>query len=141
MTTDSSPPAGRPPLQMPCGYAGDVAPQQAWQWMRLGDAVLVDVRTDAEREWVGFVPGAVAVAWKQWPGMAENAGFDEALKAAVAGCGQWRRRAGPRNWDWRPTTFWRALKAMLTSRPSAGTWGAGACRACPGCKNNVISMR
>ena len=83
MTTDSSPPAGRPPLQMPCGYAGDVAPQQAWQWMRLGDAVLVDVRTDAEREWVGFVPGAVAVAWKQWPGMAENAGFDEALKAAV----------------------------------------------------------
>ena len=51
--------------------------------MRLGDAVLVDVRTDAEREWVGFVPGAVAVAGKQWPGMAENAGFDEALKAAV----------------------------------------------------------
>ena len=68
---------------MPCGYAGDIEPQQAWQWMRLGDAVLVDVRTDAEREWVGFVPGAVAVAWKQWPGMAENAGFDEALKAAV----------------------------------------------------------
>ena len=41
------------------------------------------MRTDAEREWVGFVPGAVPLAWKQWPGMDLNAGFDEALKAAV----------------------------------------------------------
>jgi rhodanese-related sulfurtransferase len=45
--------------------------------------VLVDVRTDAEREWVGFVPGAVALAWKQWPGMAMNPGFDEGLRGAV----------------------------------------------------------
>ncbi|CAN5230633.1 rhodanese-like domain-containing protein [soil metagenome] len=65
------------------GYAGDITPPLAWQWLQSGDAVLVDVRTDAEREWVGFVPGAVAVAWKQWPGMALNAGFDDALKAAV----------------------------------------------------------
>ncbi|WP_295525280.1 rhodanese-like domain-containing protein [uncultured Pseudacidovorax sp.] len=65
------------------GYAGDVTPELAARWMTTGQAVLVDVRTDAEREWVGFVPGAVAVAWKQWPGMAMNAGFDEALRAAV----------------------------------------------------------
>ena len=45
--------------------------------------MLVDVRTDAEREWVGFVPGAVALAWKQWPGMAMNPGFDEVLLGAV----------------------------------------------------------
>jgi rhodanese-related sulfurtransferase len=45
--------------------------------------VLVDVRTDAEREWVGFVPGAVALAWKQWPGMAMNPDFDQGLQAAV----------------------------------------------------------
>ena len=45
--------------------------------------MLVDVRTDAEREWVGFVPGAVALAWKQWPGMALNADFDAGLQAAV----------------------------------------------------------
>ncbi|MBH2019204.1 MAG: rhodanese-like domain-containing protein [Burkholderiales bacterium] len=70
-------------VQAASGYAGDIAPPLAWQWLQSGDAVLVDVRTDAEREWVGFVPGAVAVAWKQWPGMALNAGFDEALKAAV----------------------------------------------------------
>jgi len=63
-------------------YAGDVSPQLAWEWVQAGDAVLVDVRTDAEREWVGFVPGAVPVAWKQWPGMALNPGFDEQIRAA-----------------------------------------------------------
>lgn len=66
------------------GYAGDVTPALAARWMASGEAVLVDVRTDAEREWVGFVPGAVAVAWKQWPGMAMNPGFDDALRAAVS---------------------------------------------------------
>ncbi len=65
------------------GYAGDVPPQLACQWWQAGDAVLIDVRTDAEREWVGQVPGAVAVAWKQWPGMALNASFDDAIRAAV----------------------------------------------------------
>lgn len=66
-------------------YAGDVSPQLAWAWVESGEAVLVDVRTDAEREWVGFVPGAVAVAWKQWPGMALNPGFDEQIRAASQG--------------------------------------------------------
>jgi sulfur dioxygenase len=65
------------------GYAGDLTPELAHQWWQAGDAVLVDVRTDAEREWVGFIPGAVPLAWKQWPGMAVNAGFDEGIRAAV----------------------------------------------------------
>lgn len=65
------------------GYAGDVTPEQAALWMTNGEAVLVDVRSDAEREWVGYVPGAAGVAWKQWPGMAFNPDFDQALCAAV----------------------------------------------------------
>jgi rhodanese-related sulfurtransferase len=65
------------------GYAGDITPQQAWQWVEAGQAVLVDVRSDAERDWVGQVPGAAAVAWKQWPGMAMNADFDAQIRAAV----------------------------------------------------------
>lgn len=65
------------------GYAGDIPPELAWQWLQSGEAVLVDVRTDAERDWVGRVPGAVAVAWKQWPAMAMNADFDSQLRAAV----------------------------------------------------------
>ena len=69
------------------GYAGDITPALAWQWLQTGQAVLVDVRTDAEREWVGFVPGAVPLAWKQWPGMVLNPDFDAGVKA-VASAGQ-----------------------------------------------------
>ncbi|MFO1190609.1 MAG: rhodanese-like domain-containing protein [Rhodoferax sp.] len=67
------------------GYAGDITPQLACAWWQAGDAVLVDVRSDAEREWVGFVPGAVPLAWKQWPGMAMNPQFDEGLRSSAAG--------------------------------------------------------
>jgi sulfur dioxygenase len=65
------------------GYAGDVSPQLAWQWVQAGEAVLVDVRSDAEREWVGFVPDAIAAAWKQWPGMTMNPAFDATVQAAA----------------------------------------------------------
>ncbi|MCX7814860.1 MAG: MBL fold metallo-hydrolase [Tepidimonas ignava] len=65
------------------GYAGDVAPELAWAWVQQGQALLVDVRTDAEREWVGYVPGAVALAWKQWPGMQPNPGFDDGVRALL----------------------------------------------------------
>ena len=75
--------------RLAAGYAGDVSPQLAWQWVQVGQAVLVDVRSDAEREWVGFVPGAVAAAWKQWPGMAMNPAFDAAVQAA---CGSARQK-------------------------------------------------
>jgi rhodanese-related sulfurtransferase len=67
------------------GYAGDITPQLACAWWQAGDAVLVDVRSDAEREWVGFVPGAVPLAWKQWPGMAMNPQFDEGLRSSATG--------------------------------------------------------
>lgn len=72
------------PRPVQAGYAGDVSPQLAWQWVQDGVAALVDVRTDAEREWVGFVPGAVPLAWKQWPGMVMNPAFDEGVRQAGA---------------------------------------------------------
>ena len=65
------------------GYAGDIPPALAWQWVQAGNAVLVDVRTDAERAWVGQVPGAKVVAWKQWPQMLMNPDFDTQLQAVV----------------------------------------------------------
>lgn len=65
------------------GYAGDISPSLSWAWWQAGTAILVDIRSDAEREWVGWVPGAPAVAWKQWPGMAMNPDFDAQLQAAV----------------------------------------------------------
>lgn len=65
------------------GYAGDIPPALAWQWVQAGNAVLVDVRTDAERAWVGQVPGAKVVDWKQWPQMLMNPDFDTQLQAVV----------------------------------------------------------
>lgn len=65
------------------GYAGDISPELAYAWLQSEQAIMVDVRTDAEREWVGFVPGAIAIAWKQWPGMSMNAQFDEMIKETV----------------------------------------------------------
>ena len=67
------------------GYAGDVSPQLAFDWWQSGEAVLVDIRTDAERAWVGYVPGAAEVAWKQWPGMVMNPAYDGALVTAAQG--------------------------------------------------------
>lgn len=76
--------SSQPPVAQPAsGYAGDISPQQAFEWMQAGNAVLVDVRTDAEREWVGYVPGAVALPWKLWPGMAINPLFEQTIKAVV----------------------------------------------------------
>jgi sulfur dioxygenase len=71
--------------QTAAGYAGDVSPELAWRWWQTGKAVLVDIRTDAEREWVGFVPSAPVVAWKQWPGMTMNPDFDAQIRAVAAG--------------------------------------------------------
>lgn len=65
------------------GYAGDVTPERAWAWVQAGAALLVDVRSDAERTWVGEVPGAQAVVWKQWPSMEINPHFNAQLRAVV----------------------------------------------------------
>lgn len=65
------------------GYAGDVTPELAHRWWQAGEAVLVDIRSDAERDWVGYIPGAVNLEWKHWPGMQVNPGFDEELREKV----------------------------------------------------------
>ena len=62
----------------------DIGPKATWQALsEEPDAALVDVRTDAERAWVGQVPGAVPLAWKQWPSMAMNPDFDARLQAVA----------------------------------------------------------
>jgi rhodanese-related sulfurtransferase len=71
-------------VQPAATYAGDISPELAWAWVQSGEAVLVDVRTDAERAWVGFVPGAQGLAWKQWPGMAINPDFDAGVQSLGA---------------------------------------------------------
>ncbi len=59
-------------------YAGDLTPQQAYDLLReRSDAVLVDVRTEAEWTFVGVpaMDGARFVEWTQWPSGAANPDF------------------------------------------------------------------
>jgi rhodanese-related sulfurtransferase len=65
------------------GYAGDVSVQLAYQWWQSGAAVLLDIRTNAERAWVGFIPEAAAIEWNIWPRMEINPIFDQQLKDLV----------------------------------------------------------
>jgi rhodanese-related sulfurtransferase len=69
-------------------YAGAVTPAEAFQLLQSDPRVkLVDVRTDAERDWVGrvAVPEAqhAAVQWNLYPGGVPNPDFAGQL-AAVA---------------------------------------------------------
>lgn len=69
-------------------YAGAVTPQEAFELLQADSQVkLIDVRTNAERDWVGrvAVPEGQhgAVQWSTYPGGAPNPQFVEQL-AAVA---------------------------------------------------------
>ncbi|OON64757.1 sulfurtransferase [Massilia sp. KIM] len=66
-------------------YAGAVTPQEAFALLQADPRVkLVDVRTNAERDWVGrvAVPDAqhVAVQWATYPGGAPNPEFGAQLE-------------------------------------------------------------
>jgi rhodanese-related sulfurtransferase len=79
MTTPSDPEAIRNAArerarQLGLPYAGALTPPEAHALMQAG-ARLVDVRTRAELEWVGRVPGALPVEWNFWPGGAPNPDF------------------------------------------------------------------
>ncbi len=67
-------------LKLP--YAGALLPQEAHVLMESG-AKLVDVRTKAELEWVGRVPGSAAVEWNSWPGGKPNPEFIPQLEQLV----------------------------------------------------------
>lgn len=69
-------------------YAGAVTPQEALTLVQSDPRVkLVDVRTNAERDWVGrvVVPDTqhLAVQWSTYPGGVPNSQFLEQLSAQV----------------------------------------------------------
>ncbi|AUL99216.1 MAG TPA: rhodanese-like domain-containing protein [Pseudothauera hydrothermalis] len=70
--------------QLKLPYQGALTPQEAWQvWQHAPGAKLVDVRTRAEWEWVGRVPGAVEIEWQSWPGAQPNPNFIAQLRQQV----------------------------------------------------------
>ena len=63
-------------------YAGALLPAEAHQLMSEG-AKLVDVRTKPELQYVGSIPGALAVEWQTYPGSRPNPEFIGELAAAT----------------------------------------------------------
>jgi len=65
-------------------YEGAVLPAEAQTLLEQEPgATLVDVRSRAELDFVGRVPGSVEIEWKRYPGMALNAEFVQQLTKQV----------------------------------------------------------
>ncbi len=65
-------------------YEGVLTPKEAYTiWQSAPGAKLVDVRTRAEIDWVGKVPGAVEIEWLSYPDMKPNPNFMAALEQQV----------------------------------------------------------
>ena len=77
---------------MTADYAGDVSPQDAMTLLESDPkAVLIDVRTRAEWQFVGipdlsaFDKETVLIEWQSYPAMQVNGDFARALKAELSG--------------------------------------------------------
>lgn len=66
--------------QMGLPYSGALTPAEAFQlWKSLPGAQLVDVRTRAEWDWVGRIPGAIEIELLGYPGNRPNPAFMQEL--------------------------------------------------------------
>ena len=69
-------------LELP--YSGSLTPSEAYEvWQLAPGAKLVDVRTHAEWDWVGRIPGATEIEWMGYPGSQLNPDFLRQLKRQV----------------------------------------------------------
>jgi len=74
-------------------YAGDISPEQAFDFIKSNDGIIVDVRTLPEWQFTGVpdlkaTKGALAtISWKNYPDFSTNPKFAEQL-AAISGIGK-----------------------------------------------------
>jgi rhodanese-related sulfurtransferase len=66
-------------------YAGGITPTDAWALVSSGQAVLVDVRSNEERVFVGYVPDSLHVPWATGTALMRNPRFARELEAKVGG--------------------------------------------------------
>jgi rhodanese-related sulfurtransferase len=70
--------------QMGLPYGGALTPSEAHEvWRNASGAKLVDVRTRAEWDYVGRIPGAVEIELVTYPGGRPNPGFVAELESKV----------------------------------------------------------
>ncbi len=72
-------------LERDLPYSGAVTPTEASALLAaVKGATLIDVRTRAEWDYVGRVPGSILVEWNTYPQGSRNPAFLEQLRAAAA---------------------------------------------------------
>jgi rhodanese-related sulfurtransferase len=70
--------------QMGLPYEGALLPSEAYELLQHSPAAkLVDVRTRAEWDWVGRIPGAIEIELLSYPGNRPNANFVQELERSV----------------------------------------------------------
>lgn len=70
--------------EMGLPYSGALTPKEANEvWQLAPGAKIVDVRTRAEWDWVGRIPGTVEIEWMSYPGNQPNSDFLAQLKRQV----------------------------------------------------------
>ncbi|MDP1980253.1 rhodanese-like domain-containing protein [Undibacterium sp.] len=64
-------------------FAGSVCPIDAWALLQQGLAVIVDVRTNEERKFVGHLPESLHVAWATGTALTRNPRFVKELEGKL----------------------------------------------------------
>ena len=63
--------------------AGLLTPAEAWALHEAGEIQIVDTRTLAERDLVGYVPGTLHIEWYDYPAKVRNERFLDDLRGKV----------------------------------------------------------
>ena len=64
-------------------FRGLLMPVETWALFKKGEIELVDTRTLAERDLVGYVPGSILIEWYDYPAKRRNARFLDVLREKV----------------------------------------------------------
>ena len=64
-------------------FTGTVLPHEAWALFQVGHAVIVDVRTNEERKFVGYVEDTIHIPWATGTALNRNPRFAKELESKV----------------------------------------------------------
>jgi rhodanese-related sulfurtransferase len=63
--------------------AGLLLPAEAWALYKAGAIDIIDTRTLAERDLIGYVPGSLPIEWYDYPAKKRNEAFLDQLRARI----------------------------------------------------------
>jgi rhodanese-related sulfurtransferase len=66
-------------------FAGGITPTVAWDYVSTQHVLLVDVRSNEERKFVGYIPGSIHVPWATGTALTRNPRFIRELESKIGG--------------------------------------------------------